>query len=813
MNYFLYFNLFFYNFIVSSLFINILDYSLSLFHYLIDYFFFTYSFKPSWFVKEAYDNDFGFFSIYDYKAFILKYRRKILKIYKTKFHKFRFLSSVIYKVFFFSYYYGRPDWFIINKQPFTSPLIMQILSYNHSISNFELAFDYDSNFWLNFFIFNLFLWVMLLFFSINSFKGFSSLIFAENHFINADSAWLQFRKDPKEQTLLLFSKVYSNDKTHLLVDFESSLNIFFSAYSSYSPKKLLLKLYSNKYLNYWDFINYNLNKMFSSGVSFVHSDKDSLFFNFSFRYDIYIDQILKNKSVNDVFNFINIYENISDFTLFQTILKTIKYQLGFMTRDDFYYYKLLYTNWSDYSIFQTTYNTIFFMEPARSLKYEFVTQNNFYYEMHDNLNNWFTLAGLQRPVEPITNSLILAADSFGFYTYLSSVQIYDPRDFFYSVNFFEHILTGRDWLTSEFLEGKTEITILEELTYTDLFQLGFISYSDNLFYYDLVDFLIIPNWLIDTSIQATFLLYVWKDFSEQYLPIENEQEDESGDYPWYLNSEWFFFSKYNDSFIKHLINYLNFVDNLIFNFKLSNLFFHKDGTWQGLSNLSTINKKNNEILDKTLINIECSSYFGDFFINLGFWFFAWPSILLLVLIELYLPYLEESFMLETELFFAFLSNYFPFIFWGNFYLYFIDDITWDTTYYDEDFYVFLELNYDHNDRFNIMDRLILLYDKGAGNLFENLIGILLNSNESFICLISRFVITTDINLTGFFLFLFLIALVFFLKKIFKIFLGDLIRHCYLFFENYFHLTNSYNINIINYFKFNTTLKKNIILWY
>jgi len=112
-----------------------------------------------------------------------------------------------------------------------------------------------------------------------------------------------------------------------------------------------------------------------------------------------------------------------------------------------------------------------------------------------------------------------------------------------------------------------------------------------------------------------------------------------------------------------------------------------------------------------------------------------------------------------------------------------------------------------------MDRLILLYDKGAGNLFENLIGILLNSNESFICLISRFVITTDINLTGFFLFLFLIALVFFLKKIFKIFLGDLIRHCYLFFENYFHLTNSYNINIINYFKFNTTLKKNIILWY
>jgi len=91
---------------------------------------------------------------------------------------------------------------------------------------------------------------------------------------------------------------------------------------------------------------------------------------------------------------------------------------------------------------------------------------------------------------------------------LSSVQIYDPRDFFYSVNFFEHILTGRDWLTSEFLEGKTEITILEELTYTDLFQLGFISYSDNLFYYDLVDFLIIPNWLIDTSIQATFLLYV-----------------------------------------------------------------------------------------------------------------------------------------------------------------------------------------------------------------------------------------------------------------------------------------------------------------
>jgi len=90
----------------------------------------------------------------------------------------------------------------------------------------------------------------------------------------------------------------------------------------------------------------NVSKLSIAGVKLYFLPGTSKKYNIAFPaiHDMYIEQLVADKSDIYLSRFIKAADKLNDFSFFQTTLKAIKFYYGFMSKADYQYYKLFYDN-------------------------------------------------------------------------------------------------------------------------------------------------------------------------------------------------------------------------------------------------------------------------------------------------------------------------------------------------------------------------------------------------------------------------------------------------------------------------------------
>ena len=476
-----------------------------------------------------------------------------------------------------------------------------------------------------------------------------------------------------------------------------------------------------------------------------------------------------------------------------------------MSSSDYLQYKLFYDNWEKINSFQTNYLNDFFIGPLFSNGYTSYTENNFYSGTHESLSKWFDTASLSRPLDIVIDTLVLCADVNSISTYLAAIQSLEPTEFVFAISFIDHIDSSlSEWsLYYENDIDEEELSILQVIPNVDASLLGFLSFCDEFFYFDIIDFFSAPDAIKLYDSYAGIVLSIIDETFELEDELEDaESEDEDFHYEADDEHTWFFYLKTVDTITRNFSSYLSFLDFFFFKNKLPYFFFHKESNWASLQNYLLIEKSTNSVIDTLVLN-DRDNHIGvaQIFVTWFFWLLAWPFLCFLTLLDLELPFFYEISLFVQNVLFAFIGQFLPVFFKYDFYLYTYagsNTMYVNPNTYDEDIVPFIDTIFDAHAHTNLMITQNFAVSNSIDIVAIFFISTLLNL---FYGLCSIFFL----NLKFLIYLLFIVGFYFILKAPF---IQKNLKN-----KNYMVINNSYFLNLYNYFILQFNFKKKIYVWY
>lgn len=162
-----------------------------------------------------------------------------------------------------------------------------------------------------------------------------------------------------------------------------------------------------------------------------------------------------------------------------------------------------------------------------SNRYESYIENNFYSNSYENIS--FDNTSLTRPIDFVIDTLVICADVTSIDSYLTYTQSLEPNEFVFSITFLDHIgLSMNEWSLYYELDLDEELGFSRVIYNFDASLLGFLSFSNEFFYFDSIDFFLVPDSVKLYDPYAGIVLSVIDEelaLEDDLMEYESEDED------------------------------------------------------------------------------------------------------------------------------------------------------------------------------------------------------------------------------------------------------------------------------------------------